>query len=240
MKPKVLILFFLLLTCVNLLTAQRAGKISISGFVIDTVSYRPVVGATIAIDNKPTSVRTDISGHYEVKIKPGDVTISVITENNRVKSEIIGNRTEINFPMGESAGKPVNTSTIDDSAEKVDLGISKVNKNSAIPVGKSDVLDVSGDESSMYHDIYEMIRGKVPGVDVNGQRIRIRGINSLLGNNDPLFVVDGVTVSSISDIMPNRVQSITVLKGSAAAIYGSRGTNGVLVIKMKKEGQSNK
>lgn len=238
MKTKVLIPVLLLAFSVNVLTAQKGGKTSISGFVIDTISYRPVVGATIAIDNNPTSVRTDVSGHYEVKVRPGDVTISVITEKG-VKSQIIGNRTEINFPVGESAGKPVSNNTGNDSAEKVDLGINKVNKKSAIPVGKSDVLDVSGNESSMYHDIYELIKGKVPGVDVNGQKIRIRGINTLVSNNDPLFVVDGVTMTSISDIMPNRVQSITVLKGSAAAIYGSRGSNGVIVIKMKKDGQGN-
>jgi TonB-dependent SusC/RagA subfamily outer membrane receptor len=235
MKTRVLIPILLFLVSVNLLTAQKGNKISISGFVIDTVNYRPIVGATIAIDNKPTSVRTDVSGHYTVKVRPEDVSISVVTENKQVKSEIIGGRTEINFPMSGSV--PVSGQNTDSSDDKIDLGISKVNKRSAIPVGKSDVLDVSGDEYSTYQNIYEMIKGRVPGVDVNGQKIRIRGINTLISNNDPLFVVDGVTVSTISDIMPSRVESITLLKGSAAAIYGSRGSNGVIVIKMKKDGQ---
>lgn len=79
-----------------------------------------------------------------------------------------------------------------------------------------------------------MIKGKIPGVVVNGESIRIRGPNSFFQNNDPLFVVDGIPVSSISNIRPNMVESISVLTEAAASIYGSRGVNGVIVITLRK------
>jgi len=80
-----------------------------------------------------------------------------------------------------------------------------------------------------------MIAGKVPGVDVSGKKIRIRGINSMVSSNDPLFVVNGLPMSSIDHIPPQVVESISVLKGPSATIYGSRGINGVIVITLKND-----
>jgi len=84
-----------------------------------------------------------------------------------------------------------------------------------------------------YRDIYEMIRGRCAGVQVIGEKIIIRGVSTINSGTDPLFIVDGQPVMSISHLNPQDVESITVLKGSAASIYGSRGANGVIVIKMK-------
>ena len=81
-----------------------------------------------------------------------------------------------------------------------------------------------------------MLRGEVPGVQVNGTSIRIQGASSLTLSTEPLFVVDGVTVNSIDHILPQMVKSIQVLKGSSAAIYGSRGANGVLLINLINAG----
>jgi TonB-dependent SusC/RagA subfamily outer membrane receptor len=78
-----------------------------------------------------------------------------------------------------------------------------------------------------------MIKGEVAGVEVIGTSIRIRGTSSLMSGTQPLLVVDGVTVNSIDNILPMMVKSIEVLKGSGAAIYGSRGANGVILITLK-------
>ncbi|MGB8492241.1 MAG: TonB-dependent receptor plug domain-containing protein, partial [Bacteroidales bacterium] len=79
----------------------------------------------------------------------------------------------------------------------------------------------------------DMISGEVPGVQVIGTRILIRGISTITAGTDPLFVVDGVPATSIDYIQPQTVRSIEVLKGSAATIYGSRGANGVILINLK-------
>ena len=89
--------------------------------------------------------------------------------------------------------------------------------------------------TSVYRNIYEMIQGRCPGVDVQGTKVTIRGMNSINSPTEPLFVVDGVQQSgSISYISPNDVKSITVLKDAAScAIYGSQGANGVILIDLK-------
>lgn len=85
-----------------------------------------------------------------------------------------------------------------------------------------------------YNNIYDMIDGEVSGVEVIGRSIRIRGIGSINSGTEPLFVVDGSPVMDISYIYPIQVESISVLKGASTAIYGSRGSNGVIIIKLKK------
>jgi TonB-dependent SusC/RagA subfamily outer membrane receptor len=81
-----------------------------------------------------------------------------------------------------------------------------------------------------------MIRGEVPGVQVNGTSIMIRGATTINSGTEPLFVVDGVPVMTVDNIQPQMVKSIQVLKGSAASIYGSRGSNGVIIINLVKAG----
>ena len=99
---------------------------------------------------------------------------------------------------------------------------------------KSGVINVRDSAVPVYQDIYDMIRGRVAGVEVSGRSIKIRGTNSLNVSTEPLFVVDGVIVREIDDISPETVKSIEVLKGPDASVYGVRGSNGVIVITRKK------
>jgi len=100
--------------------------------------------------------------------------------------------------------------------------------------GKPGVINVRDSAVPVYQDIYDMIRGRVAGVEVSGRSIKIRGTNSLNVSTEPLFVVDGVIVREIDDIAPETVKSIEVLKGPDASVYGVRGSNGVIVITRKK------
>jgi TonB-dependent SusC/RagA subfamily outer membrane receptor len=97
-------------------------------------------------------------------------------------------------------------------------------------------IDGTNPKYASYRTIYDMLRGEVPGVQVNGTSIKIQGASSLMLSTEPLFVVDGITVNSIDDIQPVTVKSIQVLKGSSASIYGSRGANGVILIDLVKAG----
>ena len=98
---------------------------------------------------------------------------------------------------------------------------------------KSGVINIRNSAVPVYQDIYDMIRGRVAGVEVSGKSIKIRGTNSLNISTEPLFVVDGVIVKEIEDIDPETVKSIEVLKGPDASVYGARGSNGVIVITRK-------
>ncbi len=86
---------------------------------------------------------------------------------------------------------------------------------------------------STYSNIFELMRGKLNGVEVSGNAVRIRGTHSLSGDNTAAFLVNGVFVTDVSDISPINIKSIKVLKSADAAIYGSQGLFGVIVIETK-------
>lgn len=85
-----------------------------------------------------------------------------------------------------------------------------------------------------YRDIYEYLQGKVPGVQIVGTSIRIRGLSTPTGNPDALIILDGMEVTDVSDVSPSDIASVEVLKDSEATLYGMRGANGVVIIKTKK------
>lgn len=92
------------------------------------------------------------------------------------------------------------------------------------------------ENAGTYKDIYEYLQGKVPGVQIVGTSIRIRGINTATGNTDALVILDGMEVTDVSDLNPADVASVEVLKDSEATLYGMRGANGVVIITTKKAG----
>ena len=92
------------------------------------------------------------------------------------------------------------------------------------------ISKVKMNDAQSYTNMYDYLRGRVPGVTVVGKTIRIRSVDTPNGNADPLILVDGVPVDDISDINPGDVQSVEVLKDSSSSIYGIRGANGVILI----------
>ena len=118
----------------------------------------------------------------------------------------------------------------------VDIGYGETSQE-ALSYAISSV-DMEEADKSGYITIYDYLEGRVPGVKVvkNGATtasVYIRGINSVNSSTEPLFVVDGIMVNDISYLNPRDVKSVTVLKDASASIYGVRGGNGVIVIKLK-------
>jgi len=125
------------------------------------------------------------------------------------------------------------SSTPREKEDPVNVGFTTVDRKdltTSVSVVKAE------DNARSYRDIYEMLAAKCAGVEVEGTKVTIRGVNSVNSSTDPLFVVDGVAQSGgVGWISPQDVQSITVLKDAAScAIYGSRGGNGVILIDLKK------
>ena len=93
-------------------------------------------------------------------------------------------------------------------------------------------LKVRKNEIQTYSNIYDYLRGRVPGVQVTSDnRIIIRGIGTNSNNTDPLILVDGVETTDISTLDPIYVESVDVIKDGSSAIYGMQGANGVIIIK---------
>lgn len=120
-----------------------------------------------------------------------------------------------------------------DTDTDVDVGYGTV-KKSELTTSVSTVK-VNDNEIQTYSNMYDYLRGKVPGLMVTpDNRILIRGVNSINSSNDPLILVDGMEVSNLSSVNPNDVRSVNVLKDASTSIYGVRGANGVILITTKR------
>lgn len=219
-------LFLLVLTLVPLtLYGQKSSrKITLSGRVTDKGS-QPVKGAVIFIDKVKTDVVTDDQGKYRIRVSPAASEILVFSLFSGVSSQNIDGRTVIDFVLtGETLDTPG-----DDSGKEAAITAEDRDKEKDKEEGRL-VFDPKDARHSSYQSIYDMIRGRFPGVEVSGNNIRIMGSSSLHVSTEPLFVVDGVIVNSIDNISPQTVRSIEVLKGPDATVYGTRGSNGVIVI----------
>lgn len=200
-----LVLIPLLLFFLPQAEAQKGKNVVISGRVVDG-NNNPVAGAAIFIDNRKTEITTDQRGKFRIRIKEGAEEILVLSLLSGASEQRIEGRTEISFVLSDGAG---GAAPVQDPSKALNI------KDSPVPV---------------YQDIYDMIRGRVPGVEVSGKSIKIRGTNSLNVSTEPLFVVDGVITEDIDGISPETVSKIEVLKGPDASVYGTRGSNGVIII----------
>jgi TonB-dependent starch-binding outer membrane protein SusC len=187
--------------------------------------------SNIRVESKKTgsSVATDTLGFYELVCEQKDVIIfrakTFYTQRVRVKPAT----KEVNVNM-KFIARP----------ENVDMavGYGYISKENATTAYAN--LTRSQDNFCSYNNIYDLISGKCAGVSVGSssilpgteQDITIRGVNSINQSN-PLYIVDGVTTTQIANIIPCDVKSISFLKDSEAAIYGSNGGGGVILIETK-------
>lgn len=230
MKIKMLIFLCSLLPLLSVPQSfgQKEGRrITITGYVVDGTEAS-VSNAVIMVDGKKTGYVTDRKGFYKIKVSPESSKIGVYTSTSGIVEEEISGRTRINFRFEGSV--PVQEPDSRPGEEAIDIGTGRVKRKTlTAPVG---TIDGTKSKYASYNTIYDMIRGEVPGVHVSGTSIMIRSATSVNMNTEPLFVVDGVPVTTIDNIQPQIVRSIQVLKGSAASVYGSRGSNGVIIINL--------
>lgn len=223
------------LVAVSHAEGQKKGKaVTVTGTVSDT-SLSPVKGALIVVDGMDTGVTTGKNGTFKIKVSRDAENIGAYTTNlgsaitifegqEKITLVLDGTRVIKNFVPGNSEGDM-----------EIDIGYGTAKKkNLTTDVG---YIDAQDEAYGSYTNIYELIQGKVPGVQVTGNKITIRGIGTMNLSSDPLFVVDGIVVHSIDNISPSQVKSISILKGSNTAIYGTRGANGVILITLKGSGR---
>jgi TonB-dependent SusC/RagA subfamily outer membrane receptor len=229
MRTRIIFCLILAMISFNISSGQKAGKkVTITGHVVDG-TQASVANAIVILDGKKTDKLTDDKGFYKIKVKPGNSTIGILTMTNGILEEPLDGRTTINFTFKGSVAAQASGKT-NPGDETVDIGYGAVKKRNM--TGTVSKIDGTNPKYASYRNIFDMIRGEVAGVQVSGTSIRIQGASSFMLSTEPLFVVDGVVVSSISDIQPFTVKSIEILKGSSASIYGSRGANGVILIKL--------
>ena len=212
-------------------TTQTSNSGNISGTVLDK-SGLPLPGVNVIVKGTSTGTQTDFDGNYSINAVEGaDLVFSFV--GMQTLETTIGNSSIVNISMQEDSAQLDEVVVVGYGTEK------KQSLTGSVITIKSEDLSVG------YHgNIGSALQGRIAGVQVNsssgnlGSRsnIVIRGATSLYGNNQPLYVIDGMPVSGdVDDLIDvNTIESITVLKGaSAGALYGSRAANGVIVITSK-------
>ena len=210
------------------LTAN-AQNIKVKGTVVDS-NNEPIIGAYVKIKGSTKGVVTDIDGNYTIDAdKNATLVVSYVGMANQDVN--VGNRNLINIVLKENAN---------DLNEVVVIGYGQVKKSdltSSISAIKGDKL-----EKLSTGNVMNALQGQVNGVQVSGAggpgsspRVIIRGVTTVNGS-DPLYVVDGMPVGNyINFLNQNDIESMQVLKdASASAIYGTRASNGVVLITTKK------
>ncbi len=221
---------FLLLAIVQFSFAQ----VNVSGLVTSKDDGQPLPGVSVLIEGTQKGTTTDFDGKYSIEAKSGDVLVFSFIGMTDKKITVT---TSTTGSVVINAVMESDTQVLDDVVVTA-LGIKKSQKS----LGYAQV-EIKGEDLSVAkeRDIATSIAGKVAGVQVLGgagstfsdAKIRVRGVNSLTGGN-AIFVVDGTVVES-RDVNMDDVETLSVLKGPAAtALYGSRGSNGVIMITTKK------
>lgn len=217
-KSYFIILYFVFIGSIIAQTAE-SKSVRVSGTVLDP-GHNPVKKAIIYLDSVNTRVRTDKKGHFEIDLNNDNKVIMAFSPIYGIQSVDLGGSEEIQIVFPEDG--PVITED-----KLSELGYDTKGKVRS----KREPKDYS-----KYLDMYQLIATEVPGAQVNGTKIRLRGnaLNSVNSGQEPLLIVDGTVVGSIDYILPRNVASVEVIRDENASLYGARGANGVIVIKMKK------
>jgi TonB-dependent SusC/RagA subfamily outer membrane receptor len=223
--------FVLILLISSLIFVPASGqknnkKITVTGIVTDS-GQRPLSGALLMVDGTNTGIATDNSGYYKLRVKPDADSITVVTFTSGVRTLPIQGKTTINFVMGGNPGPEITSNVNPGNEKKIDIGYGNVSQKDVLT--QVNTVDARSHKYDSYKNIYEILKG-LPGVVVKGNSIQIQGPSSFTSGTEPIYVVDGMVVESIDGISPSMVESISVLKGASASIYGSRGANGAILI----------
>lgn len=203
----------------------------VSGTVVDGQN-EPVIGASVMVKGTTSGVATGIDGDFSIAAKPSDV----------LKVSAVGYKTA---EVKVEGSAPIRI-TLEESSEVLDEVV-------VIGYGTSTKKELTGSVASMkkeelnpgtFPNAMGMLQGKVAGLQIVNPsgadptakyEILLRGTNTLAAGQGPLVIIDGVAGADIRNINPQDIESIDVLKdGSAAAIYGTRGTNGVIIVTTRR------
>jgi len=222
----------MLAVCVSLSTSVAFAQVSVSGKVTDE-SKVGMPGVNIVLKGTTNGTTTDADGAYKIDVPEGSQTLVFSFIGFATQEISVDNRTVIDVSMATSA---------ETLADVVVIGYGEQKKEAVT----GSVVSLSGEKMRDIPspNITTALQGRLAGVDMSQSstqpgatmQIRVRGTRSLNATNDPLVVLDGIPFAgSLSDINPNDIKSVDILKDAAStAIYGSRGANGVVLVTTNK------
>ena len=243
----------MLMVSLFLFVGTALAQTKITGTVLSQEDGQPIIGAAVKVDGTSTGMLTDVNGKFSLTLPEGKKSLTISYLGFQPKTVTAKNGMRVFLKADATALEEVVVTAMGISRQQKTLGYSaQTLKDEELTVGK-------------LTDVTSALAGKVAGVQISASSanpgtansVIIRGFSSINGNNQPLYVIDGVPMQQtsslaqgsqeafggISNVNPNDIESMTVLKGAAAtALYGSRAANGVIVITTKggkKNGERN-
>lgn len=214
---------------------QKDRQQQVSGTVTDTDGEK-LAGVSIRVKGSTHGTSTDANGHYSLSVAPGSILQFSYIGYERKEIQVTGKQVDVVLKAADNSLE-----------EAVVIGYGTVRK--ADLAGSVSVMDTKTFKDQPITRVSDALQGRVSGVQVIGSaipggsvKVRVRGTGSIHNTNEPLYVVDGVVrETGLEGIDPEDIQSMQILKdASSTAIYGSRGSNGVVLIQTKsgKAGQT--
>lgn len=228
----------LALFCATMLSANAYAQTSeVTGTVTDSDTGEPLIGVSVQVKGMSVGAATDIDGKYSVKA-PANATITFSYIGYNPVQEEMGGRSQINVAM---------TATSEMMDEVVVVGYQSLKRRDVLGavsnLGNKEItaLPVASTEQALQGRVAGVQVASATGTPGSDVSVRIRGVGSIYSDNAPLYIVDGIpSANGLNNLSANDIENITVLKdASSAAIYGSRATNGVVLI-TTKQGKSGK
>ncbi len=203
----------------------------VTGKVVDK-GGEALIGVSVLVKGTTQGASTDLNGNFKINVSTtGNPVLVFKYIGFKIKEVAVGKQTQINVTLEDDA-------TALDEVVVVGYGtVKKKDLTGAVGTVSAETITAAPVSSAL-----EAISGRVAGVNISSTEgspdaemtVRVRGGGSISQNNSPLYIVDGFPVSSISDIAPQDIESISILKdASSTAIYGSRGANGVVLVTTK-------
>ena len=215
------------------------GQINVSGTITDAADNSPLIGVTVLIQGSSTGAITDIDGSYSISVPDANAVLAFSYTGYENQEIVVGDQRVIDLNM----------STSSTALEEV-VVVGYTTRKRGELTGSVSTVSNEDLERTPNKDLAKSLSGRVPGLIVNDRggypgstddddiTLLIRG-KSTLGNNAPLILIDGIPAASFSHLSPADIESLSVLKDGAAAIYGARAANGVILITTKR-GKSGK
>lgn len=247
MRKITMLLVLLLFAGLQVVLAQK----TVNGTVTGTTDNLPLAGVTVLVKGTTTGNSTDIQGKFSIQVPNNQAILQFSFIGYTTQEVTVSDQTVLNIALTESMLQM-------DEVVVTALGIKRQTK--ALPYSAT---EIKGDEFKKAPDINVMnvLQGKIAGVDINNagtgaagsSKVTIRGNTSISRDNNPLYVIDGVPIirasssiggrdlgDALTTINPNDIETMSVLKGAAAtALYGSRASNGVIIITTKSGSKQN-
>lgn len=229
-KNRILSLLFFFMAFISV--QVYAQNIKVSGTVISGADNYPIIGANILVKGTTIGTITDVDGNFSFEVPQGSTLVVSYIGYQAQEIKVSGNA-PIKVVLSEDSEK------LD---EVVVIGYGSQKKSDMT----GGIVAVGNEKLQMVttNNLMDKLAGQVPGLNITMEKaspsedqvLRVRGENSLTADNSPLIVLDGIPYSgSLGDIDPDNIENLSVLKdASSAAIYGSRGANGVILIQTKK------